>query len=168
MGFFDMFKSKPKQESNANDNGNIILAPMTGEAKNIGECKDPVFAQEVVGKGTMIIPSEGKLYSPMDGTISMLAETGHAVGIKSNSGVEILMHIGLDTVELNGEPFTLKASSGQDVKAGDLLLEFDIDKIEESGKSTESPVIITNTDNYEVNVLKTGMVNHGDDLIEVK
>ena len=141
---------------------------MTGEAKNIGECKDPVFAQEIVGKGTMIIPSEGKLYSPVDGTISMLAETGHAVGITANSGVEILIHIGLDTVELAGEPFSLKASAGENVKAGDLLLEFDIDKIEASGKATESPVIITNTDNYEINVLKTGVVNHGDDLIEVK
>ena len=168
MGFFDMFKSKPKQEANVNDNENIILAPMTGEAKNIGECKDPVFAQEVVGKGTMIIPSEGKLYSPVDGTISMLTETGHAVGIKSNSGVEILMHIGLDTVELEGKPFTLKASKDQQVKQGDLLVEFDIDAIKAAGKSTQSPVVITNSDQYDINVIKSGNVTHGDELIEIK
>lgn len=169
MGLFDKFKSKTDKEAeNININENIILAPMTGEAKNIKDCQDPVFAQELVGKGTMIIPSEGKLYSPVDGTISMLADTGHAVGITSSSGLEILIHVGLDTVELAGEPFNIKASKDQKINAGDLLLEFDIAKIEASGKSIESPVIITNPDGYEINVLKTGAVNHGDELIEIR
>ena len=162
MGFFDRFKTKN------NENLNMIYAPMTGEAKNIGECEDPVFADEIVGKGTMIIPSEGKLYAPVDGKISMIADTGHAVGITSTNGFEILIHIGLDTVELNGDPFNIIASQDQDIKKGDLLLEFDIKKIKSSGKSTQSPVIITNPDNYEISVLKTGNVNHGDELIEAK
>lgn len=170
MGLFDKFKSKAKKQEASVDNNSktILLAPMTGQAKNIDQCQDPVFAGEIVGKGTMIIPSQGKLYSPVDGTISMLAETGHAIGITAKSGVEILIHIGLDTVELAGKPFTLKASKDQDIKAGDLLLEFDISQIEEGGKLTESPVIITNPDGYDITVLKTGNVDHGDQLIEVK
>lgn len=166
MGFFDKFKSKSKESAQVS--ADIIYAPMTGEAKNIGECKDPVFAQEIVGKGTMILPSEGKLYAPVDGNITMVAQTGHALGITSTTGLEILIHIGLDTVELKGEPFDIKVSNEQNVKKGDLLLEFDIEQIKASGKSIQSPVIITNPDHYQINVLKSGNVSHGDDLIEAK
>ncbi|WP_394022488.1 PTS glucose transporter subunit IIA [Anaerococcus martiniensis] len=166
MGLFDIFKADNNENSNTNEN--IVYAPMTGEAKNISECEDPVFAQEIVGKGTMIIPSEGKLYAPVDGNISMVADTGHALGITSKSGLEILIHIGLDTVELQGGPFDVKVSQDQNVKKGDLLLEFDIEQIKANGKSTQSPVIITNPDNYEISVLKTGNLSHGDELIEAK
>lgn len=166
MGLFDIFKTDNNESTNTN--GNIVYAPMTGEAKNISECEDPVFAQEIVGKGTMIIPSEGKLYAPVDGNISMVADTGHALGITSTSGLEILIHIGLDTVELQGGPFDVKVIQDQNVKKGDLLLEFDIEQIKSNGKSTQSPVIITNPDNYEISVLKTGNLSHGDELIEAK
>lgn len=166
MGFFDRFKSKTNE--NARPSADIIYAPMTGEVKNIAECEDPVFAGELVGKGTMIIPSEGKIFAPVDGNISMLADTGHALGITSASGLEILIHIGLDTVELNGAPFNIKVKQDENVKKGDLLLEFDIDQIKTSEKSTQSPVIITNPDGYEINILKTGLINQGDELIEVR
>lgn len=166
MGLFDIFKTDNNESTNTN--GNIVYAPMTGEGKNISECEDPVFAQEIVGKGTMIIPSEGKLYAPVDGNISMVADTGHALGITSTSGLEILIHIGLDTVELQGGPFDVKVIQDQNVKKGDLLLEFDIEQIKSNGKSTQSPVIITNPDNYEISVLKTGNLSHGDELIEAK
>ena len=166
MGFFDKFKSKTNE--NARPSADIIYAPMTGEVKNIAECEDPVFAGELVGKGTMIIPSEGKIFAPVDGNISMLADTGHALGITSASGLEILIHIGLDTVELNGAPFNIKVKQDENVKKGDLLLEFDIDQIKENEKSTQSPVIITNPDGYEINILKTGLINQGDELIEVR
>ena len=166
MGFFDRFKSKTNE--NARPSADIIYAPMTGEGKNIAECEDPVFAGELVGKGTMIIPSEGKIFAPVDGNISMLADTGHALGITSASGLEILIHIGLDTVELNGAPFNIKVKQDENVKKGDLLLEFDIDQIKTSEKSTQSPVIITNPDGYEINILKTGLINQGDELIEVR
>ncbi len=166
MGFFDRFKSKTNE--NARPSADIIYAPMTGEVKNIAECEDPVFAGELVGKGTMIIPSEGKIFAPVDGNISMLADTGHALGITSASGLEILIHIGLDTVELNGAPFNIKVKQDENVKKGDLLLEFDIDQIKASEKSTQSPVIITNPDSYEINILKTGLINQGDELIEVR
>lgn len=166
MGFFDRFKSKTNE--NARPSADIIYAPMTGEVKNIAECEDPVFAGELVGKGTMIIPSEGKIFAPVDGNISMLADTGHALGITSASGLEILIHIGLDTVELNGAPFNIKVKQDENVKKGDLLLEFDIDQIKANEKSTQSPVIITNPDGYEINILKTGLINQGDELIEAR
>ena len=137
---------------------------MTGEAKDIKECSDPVFAQEIVGKGIMIIPSDGKCYSPVDGKVSMLAETGHAIGITSNDGIEILIHIGLDTVELNGSAFDIKVENNSEIKKGDLLLEFDIEKIEEAGKKTQSPTLITNTDDKEITPLASGNVVKGDDL----
>ena len=98
----------------------------------------------------------------------MVADTGHALGITSTSGLEILIHIGLDTVELQGGPFDVKVIQDQNVKKGDLLLEFDIEQIKANGKSTQSPVIITNPDNYEISVLKTGNLRHGDELIEAK
>lgn len=166
MGLFDIFKSKA--EENASPNANIILAPMSGEAKNIAECDDQVFAQNIVGKGVMIIPSEGKVYAPVDGNIAMVADTGHAIGITSTSGLEILIHIGLDTVDLAGAPFDIKINQGQDVKKGDLLLDFDIEQIKSSGKFTQSPIIITNPDGYEITVLKYGEVSHDDQLIEVR
>ena len=166
MGFFDRFKSKTNE--NARPSADIIYAPMTGEVKNIAECEDPVFAGELVGKGTMIIPSEGKIFAPVDGNISMLADTGHALGITSASGLEILIHIGLDTVELKGAPFNIKVKQDENVKKGDLLLEFDIDQIKANEKSTQSPVIITNPDGYEINILKTDLINQGDELIEVR
>lgn len=172
MSIFDRFRKStnenPQVQNTVNTEAEIILAPISGEVKDIKECEDPVFAQEIVGKGTLIVPSEGALYSPVDGTISMLAETGHAIGITSVSGAEILIHVGLDTVELEGKPFTLKATKDQQVKKGDLLVEFDIDAIKAAGKSTQSPVIITNPDQYSINILKSGQVNHGDELIEVK
>ena len=170
MSIFDRFKKSSKEEVQepVTSSSELILVPISGEVKDIKECEDPVFAQEIVGKGTLIVPSEGALYSPVDGTISMLAETGHALGITSVTGAEILIHVGLDTVELEGKPFTLKATKDQQVKKGDLLVEFDIDAIKAAGKSTQSPVIITNPDQYDINVLKSGNVSHGDELIEVK
>ena len=166
MGLFDIFKSNKKE--NTNKLSEQIFAPITGEVKNIGECADPVFAQELVGKGLLLLPSEGKLYSPVDGTISMLAETGHAVGITSELGAEILIHVGLDTVELQGGPFTVHLAKDAEVKKGDLVLEFDMDQIKASGKATESPVIVTNPDDFDLSILAKGPISHGDPLMEIK
>lgn len=168
MGLFDIFKSDKNANDTQSTNSETIFSPITGELKNIGECADPVFAQELVGKGVLVLPSEGKLYSPVDGTISMLAETGHAVGITSTMGAEILIHIGLDTVELQGEPFTTHLEKDAQVKQGDLVLEFDIDQIKAAGKATESPVIVTNPDDFELKVQSSGPVKYGDPIIEIK
>lgn len=170
MSLFGNLFKKDKENENQAVNTNTsdkILVPITGIVSSVKECQDPVFAGEMVGKGSLILPSEGKVYSPVDGEISMVAESKHALGITSNTGLEILIHIGLDTVELNGEPYTSHVSQGQKIKAGDLLMEFDIEKIKASGKAVESPVIITNADDKEINLLANGQTTHGEALMEV-
>lgn len=168
MSLFGNLFKKDKENENTNTNAsNKVLVPITGIVSSVKECQDPVFAGEMVGKGSLILPSEGKVYSPADGEISMVADSKHALGITSNTSLEILIHIGLDTVELNGEPYTSHVSQGQKVKAGDLLMEFDIEKIKAGGKAVESPVIITNADDKEINLLANGQTNHGQELMEV-
>lgn len=165
--FGNLFKKDKENENTSTNSSNKVLVPITGIVSSVKECQDPVFAGEMVGKGSLILPSEGKVYSPCDGEISMVADSKHALGITSNTGLEILIHIGLDTVELNGEPYTSHVSQGQKIKAGDLLMEFDIEKIKASGKAVESPVIITNADDKEINLLANGQTNHGEALMEV-
>ena len=166
MSLFGNLFKKDKENENTNYS-NKVLVPITGIVSSVKECQDPVFAGEMVGKGSLILPSEGKVYSPVDGEISMVADSKHALGITSNTGLEILIHIGLDTVELNGEPYTSHVSQGQKVSAGDLLMDFDIEKIKAGGKAVESPVIITNADDKEINLLANGQTNHGQALMEV-
>ena len=165
--FGNLFKKDKENENTSTNSSNKVLVPITGIVSSVKECQDPVFAGEMVGKGSLILPSEGKVYSPADGEISMVADSKHALGITSNTGLEILIHIGLDTVELNGEPYTSHVSQGQKVKAGDLLMEFDIEKIKAGGKAVESPVIITNADDKKINLLANGQTNHGQELMEV-
>lgn len=109
MGFFDRFKK---------DKGIELTAPMKGKCVSIKEVPDPTFAEEILGKGIAVIPQDGHVYAPADGKISTVFPTGHAVGITTADGAEILIHIGLDTVELKGEPFEQKVKEGQDVKKG--------------------------------------------------
>lgn len=125
-----------------------ILSPLTGEAKELSQANDPVFAQGVMGQGVLIQPSEGKLVAPVDATVSVLFPTKHAVGLVSTDGVELLMHIGMDTVNLEGQGFTAHVAQGDSVKAGDLLITFDIKAIKAAGYLTETPVIITNQDAF--------------------
>lgn len=125
-----------------------ILSPLTGEVKELIQANDPVFSQGIMGKGVLIQPSEGKLLAPIDGTISVLFPTKHAVGIVSTDGVELLMHIGMDTVNLEGKGFTTHVAQGDTVKAGDVLITFDIEAIQTAGYLTETPVIITNQDAF--------------------
>ena len=123
-----------------------IIAPMTGEVIDIIETPDQVFAEKMVGDGVAIKPTNGVVVSPCNGEIVQIFPTNHAIGIKTKEGLEILIHIGLDTVELNGEGFKAFVNSGDKVKIGDKLLEVDFNFIEKSGKSIVSPVIITNPD----------------------
>ena len=110
--------------------------------------EDGAFASEMLGKGLGIVPAEGKVYAPFDGTVEALFATKHAIGLKSEDGIEMLIHIGLDTVKLEGEGFTAHVSQGDKVKKGDLLVEFDIDFIKSKGYSVTTPVIISNTNDY--------------------
>lgn len=125
-----------------------IAAPISGITVPLTEVNDEAFASEAMGKGIAIIPQEGKVYSPVTGNIVMVFGTKHAIGLVSEEGVEVLIHVGIDTVKLNGEHFKAYVESGQAVKKGDLLLEFDIDAITAAGYETITPIIITNTAQY--------------------
>jgi PTS system sucrose-specific IIC component len=145
-----------------------VVAPLSGKTMPMTEVPDPVFASEAMGKGIAITPSEGKIFSPVDGTVTVLAETGHAVGLLSDSGAEVLIHIGIDTVTLKGEPFSAHTAVGAHVSKGDLLMDVDLKKIEDAGLSTVTPVIITNTADYSEVTPHEGTVNAGDALIDLK
>lgn len=123
-----------------------IEAPIPGEVIPLTEVKDQTFASGVLGEGYAIVPSEGKVYAPFDGTCENLFDTLHAMGLLSDSGIELLIHVGLETVGLNGAPFTAHIKTGDKFKKGDLLLEFDIDAIKASGCETQTPVIVTNAE----------------------
>ena len=134
-----------------------VLAPAAGKAVSLKEVNDPTFSQEILGKGVAIIPSEGKIVAPADGTISVFFETKHAVSVTTDGGAEIIVHVGLDTVNLKGEHFTAHKQQGDKVKAGELLLEFDMEAIKAAGYDVITPVIICNTPDFPDMVCHTGM-----------
>ncbi|KKK37685.1 PTS glucose transporter subunit IIA [Mesobacillus campisalis] len=123
-----------------------LLAPLSGTAVDLETVPDPVFAEKMMGDGFAIEPTEGMAVSPVDGEIMQVFPTKHAIGIRAKNGAEILIHIGLETVSLNGEGFETFVSEGDKVKAGDKLVSFDLDIIRAKAKSIVTPVIITNTD----------------------
>lgn len=125
-----------------------VVAPMTGECIDMTTVPDPVFASLAMGNGVAIEPTEGGIYAPVSGQITMVAGTGHAVGLLADDGTEILIHAGIDTVELNGGPFDVKIAAGDTVKAGQLLIEADLDAIKAAGKPATTMVIVTNSDDY--------------------
>ena len=126
-----------------------ISSPLAGEVKELSQATDPVFAQGVMGQGVVIEPSEGILVAPVNGVVSVLFPTKHAVGIVSDEGVELLMHIGMDTVNLEGKGFETYVAQGDKVTMGDKLISFDMTAIKEAGYVTETPVIITNQDQFQ-------------------
>jgi sugar PTS system EIIA component len=126
-----------------------IVAPLTGKIVSIEEVPDPTFSQKMMGDGIAIEPTEGVVVSPVDGEIVQFFHTKHAIGIQSESGAEILIHVGLETVNMNGEGFEGHVNVGDKVKAGDKLLTFDLDLIKEKAASTVTPIVITNGDAVE-------------------
>lgn len=151
------------------NNGIVIGAPAKGKAVALSEVSDPTFGQEILGKGAAIIPADGKIYAPADGEITLLFDTLHAVSITTDDGVEILVHIGLDTVALKGEHFTSHAATGDKVKKGDLLITADIEAIKAAGYEVITPVVICNTADFSaVEALIGKDVNPGDDIISIK
>ena len=147
----------------------VYAAHMNGEMKLMCEVEDETFAQCMLGDGVAIEPSEGKLYAPCDGKVDSVFDTKHAVSLISKEGSEILLHIGIDTVQLGGKFFETHVKDGQEVKKGDLLVSFDIDAIKKAGYKVTTPCIICNTDDYSaIKPLKTGKVKVGDDLLKVE
>ena len=146
-----------------------ILSPIQGKLYPLSKAKDEAFASESLGKGALIQPSNGKVYAPFDGTIVTLFPTKHAIGIVSDDGIEMLIHFGIDTVNLNGQYFTTFIEQGMKVKQGDLLLEADIEKIKAAGYETQVPVIITNSFNDQnIELSSKEDVSYQDVILKVK
>jgi len=139
MGFFKKLFGK---------NTDDFYAPMAGKAVPISEVPDPTFAEGMLGNGIAIEPAEGKVYAPCDATVDMMFTTGHAVSLVADCGAEVLIHIGLETVSLEGKPFTVHAASGDKVKEGQLLIEVDLDAVKAAGLPTITPMVVCNTDEY--------------------
>lgn len=133
--------TKPEQE--------VIVSPVTGTLIPIEEVPDPTFGKKMMGDGFAVAPKEGSLVAPVSGEVIQVFPTKHAIGIRTPGQLEILIHIGLDTVNLNGEGFTLHVKEGDQVKMGDLLVDFDLSLIKEKAASTITPVIITNMEMVE-------------------
>lgn len=145
-----------------------IQAPLTGDVVALSEVADPVFSSGAMGDGLAIKPTDNEVVAPVDGSIVMTTPSKHAIGIRSNSGIEILIHVGIDTVQLNGEHFELLVQDGDAITAGQPLLRFDAEAIEHAGYSTVTPVIITNHAEFNELIKTTNTsVAHGDNIIEV-
>ena len=125
-----------------------LYAPMAGKAVAITQVPDPTFAEGMLGNGIAIEPTEGKVYAPCDATVDMMFPTGHAVSLVADCGAEILIHVGLETVSLEGKPFTIHAANGDKVKKGQLMIEVDLKAVEAAGLKTITPMVVCNTDNY--------------------
>lgn len=146
-----------------------IASPVNGKAVPLSEVPDPTFAEEMLGKGAAVDPSEGRFYAPVSGTISTVFPTKHAIGITGDKGEEILIHVGLDTVQLDGKYFETAVSEGQHVEAGTLLLTCELEKVREAGYKTITPVIVTNPEDYPaVSLARSGEIKAGERLISLR
>ena len=143
-----MFGSLKKLFGGEEKDGTVIAAPVSGKAVPMSQVNDPTFSQEILGKGTAIIPSEGRIVAPADGQVTMVFDTKHALSIQTDNGAELIIHIGLDTVQLKGQYFEAHVQAGDKVKKGDLLLDFDMDKIKAAGYDVITPVIVCNTPQF--------------------
>lgn len=161
FGFNDSMLPQNKVET--------ISSPATGEMIALEDVNDPIFSSKAMGEGVAFKLTDGHIYSPVDGEVIMAAKTGHAVGLKSNNGAEILIHIGMDTVNMNGEGFNVLVKEGQKVSVGDLLVEADLEAIEKAGYDNVTPVIITNTTEYkEIVPASYGAKTAKEEIIEVR
>lgn len=159
MGFFKKLFGK---------NTDNLYAPMAGKAVPITQVPDPTFAESMLGNGIAIEPYEGKVYAPCDATVDMMFTTGHAVSLVADCGAEVLIHVGLETVSLEGKPFTIHAANGDKVKKGQLLIEVDLEAVKAAGLPTITPMVICNTDNYSTfNTIVGKEVTNNDVVIEL-
>ena len=159
MGFFKKLFGK---------NTDDFYAPMAGKAIPITQVPDPTFAEKMLGNGIAIEPAEGKVYAPCNATVDMMFTTGHAVSLVADCGAEILIHVGLETVSLEGKPFKTHAANGDKVKKGQLLIEVDLEAVKAAGLQTVTPMVICNTDDYATfNTIVGKDVTNDDVVIEL-
>lgn len=146
----------------------IVTSPMKGQVVPLRDVKDQAFSTEIMGKGVAIIPSEGKVFAPVDGVLTNVFPTGHALGITGVNGVEVLIHVGQDTVKLKGKYFSPVVKQGQNVRRGELLLVFDVEGIQSAGFEVTTPVVISNSWEFaEIHVEDKEMVDYNEPLLSV-
>lgn len=157
---FGLFKKKKNESVESN---NRLYAVATGNLIPISEVSDPVFSQKMMGDGYAVIPETGEIFSPVDGKILSVFQTKHAIGLRMANGLEVLLHMGIDTVELKGSPFEIKVSEGNNVKNTTLVATVNLDEIKAAGKSTDMVVVLTNMDAVKsFDLDKNGAVTAGE------
>lgn len=176
IGFDDPKENSEQQEEVITDSKQIsveehkeivIPSPVSGKTVALEKVNDSTFAEKMLGDGVAVIPVDGKVYAPFDGEIVSLMDSGHAVAMRSDQGVEVLVHMGLDTVEMHGEPFTIHVKEGK-VTKGTLILEADLNLIRQKGYDTITPIIIANTADYKaVNMLSRGEITALEPILEI-
>lgn len=163
MGLFDKLFGKKNEISNE------LCAPLAGKAVPVTEVPDPTFSEGLLGDGIAIIPSDGRICAPCNATVDTMFETGHAVSLAAENGAEVLIHIGLETVGLEGKPFTIHCKNGQKVKKGDLLIEADLEAIKAAGLNTITPMLVCNSSDFQKFEKITGSaVTAGDVVIRLE
>ena len=157
----------PAAEAAPADSGQLLYAPVSGRIRALTRIKDPVFSSEVLGKGCAIEPSCGEVVAPADGIVEKIAKTHHAISLQCDNGLEVLIHVGMDTVEMNGKGFKALVKVGDKVKAGTPLLKVDLDAIRAAGHPTATAIIVTNGDDMgELKMLAEGDVLAGTPLFK--
>ncbi len=146
-----------------------VLAPISGNAVPMSQVPDEVFAEGMAGEGAAVVPSgSGEAVAPISGTLAKLFEGGHAFGIAAAGGVELIVHLGLDTIEMEGGGFERLATEGDEVEAGQPIVRFDLEAIRSAGYDPTTPVVVTNSDEHAVSGQQTGEIQAGDQLFEVE
>ena len=147
-------------------NAVVIASPLDGDVVAVSQLSDPVFRDDVLGRGIAIKPSSGNVLAPANATISLMFNTGHAVSLITDDGVELLIHIGIDTVKLKGQHFKIHKNNNDQVKAGDLLIEFDVSSIIDDGYDVSTPIVICNPDEYKnISFAAQGPIKAGEPLV---
>lgn len=149
--------------------GIAVAAPVSGTVVPLSEVPDPTFSQGILGPGAAVQPSEGRIVAPANGTVDMMFDTGHAVSMTTSEGAELLIHVGIDTVNLKGEHYTAKCKSGDTVRKGDTLIEFDLDAIKAAGYEVVTPITVCNPDVFaSVKTEGAGGIQAGDTLLTLE
>ena len=168
LSTFVLFKDAEAAESQAPKTAageNAVCSPLDGKLIDITEVRDEVFSAGILGDGMAVIPEKGELYAPVDATVDTVFDSKHAISLIGDNGAEILLHVGLDTVKLEGMHFEPQVKNGDRVKAGQLLMKFDIKEIKKAGYDIVTPIIITNSDKYKLSKATGGLVSVGNPVI---
>jgi PTS system glucose-specific IIA component len=169
-GLFDMVAKREEKESSvvSDTAPDCVYSPAAGEVILLKELKDGVFSEGVLGKGCGLIPAEESIYAPFDGQIVSIAETRHAIGLRSDSGIELLIHVGMDTVEMKGKGFAQTVKAGDRVKCGQRIMSFSIADIKSAGHDATISIVVTNCDDYEdEKLLAIGLVKRAEQILKV-